>query len=94
MGKLTPRTVSGMQNPEPTGVVFVVNINTGPGEANLLFNQFSVAAVSSVDANFNYFQSVFRHNGTLCPVSTRFFVYKLYSLMDNTLVQVIKNNNY
>ena len=43
-----PLTVSDLQNPEPTGVVFLVNINTSPGEPNLLFNQFSVAAVSSV----------------------------------------------
>ena len=33
-GELTPRTVSDMQNSEPTGVVFLLNINTGPGEPN------------------------------------------------------------
>ena len=44
MGELTPRTVSDMQNPEPTGVVFLLNINTGPGEPNFTLNQSSEAA--------------------------------------------------
>ena len=48
VGAQTLRTVFDMDIPEPTGVVFLVNVNTSPGEPNLLFNQSSIVAVRYV----------------------------------------------